>query len=123
MAKERKPYKPTTKAMVRSALRRHLWLRSRERGECQSREKNTCQRCGVKGSKAKGREVKTVVHHTSNDTQMEKAIDILLEHLLCHPDLLELLCDPCHKLHHSLSAEEQRLAQAARDLELKRGGK
>jgi len=100
MARTRKPYRATTKAEVRSALRRYIWGRSREKGECKSREQNTCQRCGVKGSKAKGRVVKTVVHHTSNDTKMDIAIDNLLENLLCHPDELELLCVTCHKAHH-----------------------
>lgn len=96
-----KKYRPTTRAMVRSALRRYLWLRSRERGECVRREKNTCRRCHRKGSKAKGKELATQVHHISGDTKMEEAIDILLKYLLVDPSELELLCKPCHKAHHA----------------------
>lgn len=97
----RKPYKPTTKAMIVSAIRRYIWLRSRERGECIARAKNTCEQCGVKGSKAKGREVKTVVHHKSMDAMISEAADIILEHTLCDPSELACLCDECHKKIHN----------------------
>ena len=52
----------TPRSKVRAALRQ-LWLRSRERAAALKREKYTCQRCGVKQSKAKGKEQKVEVHH------------------------------------------------------------
>lgn len=87
---------PTTpRSRVRSALRA-LWLRSRERSAAVKRESNTCQRCGRKGSVAKGREVKIEVHH-KHGIEWEWLIDKVYEKLLCDPQFLEVLCKECHE--------------------------
>lgn len=85
----------TPRSRVRNALRM-MWLRSRERAAAIKREQNTCQRCGKKGSVAKGREVKTQVHHTLGIGNWEKVIDLIYAELLCDPSLLKVLCVDCH---------------------------
>jgi 5-methylcytosine-specific restriction endonuclease McrA len=72
-----------------------LFLRSRERSFAVKRDHNTCQVCGVKGSKAKGREVDIQVHHLKG-ARKEAIIDMVYEHLLCKPELLACVCVPCH---------------------------
>jgi len=47
----------TPASRVKAALRQ-LSLRSRERAAVIKRDSNTCQVCGKKGSRAKGREIK-----------------------------------------------------------------
>lgn len=85
----------TPRSAVRSALRR-LWLRSRERAAALKRDKYTCTKCGVKQSKAKGREVKVEVHHTEGICNWDLMIDYIFRHLLCDPALLETECKGCH---------------------------
>ncbi len=87
--------KPTTpRSQVRSALRQ-LWLRSRERQAAIKRDKYTCQECGVKQSKAKGREVKVEVDHLDS-IEWEQMIDYIYRHLLVSPAKLETVCKGCH---------------------------
>ncbi len=87
--------KPTTpRSQVRSALRQ-LWLRSRERAAAIKRDKYTCQECGVKQSKAKGREIKVEVDHL-NGIVWEQMIDYIYRHLLVDPGYLETVCKGCH---------------------------
>jgi len=89
----------TPKSQVRSALRR-LWLRSRERSTALQRAGYCCEECGVKQSKAKGKEVQIEVHHMDEVLNWETVIDYIFRHLLCEPDYLEVLCKACHhKLH------------------------
>jgi len=57
-----KRLKYTPNGTLRSWLRK-MFLKSRERGEAIKRDKYTCQRCGVKQSRAKGKEVYVEVHH------------------------------------------------------------
>lgn len=90
---------PTTpRSKVRAALR-SLWLRSRERAAAIKRDGNTCQVCGKKGSVAKGREIKTEVHHLDG-VEWEHMIDYVFRHLLVHPNRLVTLCKECHKQVH-----------------------
>ncbi len=89
---KRKPSTP--RSQVRSALRQ-LWLRSRERQAALKRDGYTCQDCGVKQSKAKGREVKIEVDHL-NGIEWEKMIDYVYRHLLVSPNHLETVCKGCH---------------------------
>jgi len=90
---------PTTpRSQVRSALRR-LWLRSRERQAALKRDGYTCQECGVKQSRAKGREIKVEVHHLEETLNWEFLLDYVYRHLLCDPKYLETLCKECHALH------------------------
>ncbi len=87
--------KPTTpRSQVRSALRK-LWLRSRERAAAIKRDRYTCQECGVKQSKAKGREVGVEVDHL-NGIEWEKMLDYIYRHLLVDPGYLETVCKGCH---------------------------
>jgi 5-methylcytosine-specific restriction endonuclease McrA len=85
----------TPRSQVRSAIRQ-LWLRSRERQGALKRDHYTCQECGKKQSKAKGREVAVEVHHKSIDMKWETVIDYIMGNMLCSPDNLVTLCKGCH---------------------------
>ena len=87
---------PTTpRSYVRKVLRQ-LFARSRERAAALKREKYTCERCGVKQSRARGREVYIEVHHR-NGINWENIIDLIIERILPDPADLEVLCVECHK--------------------------
>lgn len=87
--------KPTTpRSQVRSALRR-LWLRSRERQAALKRDCYTCQECGQKQSKAKGRELSVEVDHLDG-IEWENILDYIYRHLLVSPDRLETVCKADH---------------------------
>lgn len=85
----------TPRSIVRHALRL-LWLHSRERAAALKAAGYCCEECGVKQSKAKGREVKVEVHH-SEGAQLEHLVDEVFKHLLCDPKLLEVACKDCHE--------------------------
>lgn len=89
----------TPRSKVRSAIRQ-VFLRSRERAAALKKSGYSCAGCGVKQSKAKGREVAVEVHHTEDIGNWEKVIDMVYEEILCHPGGLEVLCKPCHKKKH-----------------------
>jgi predicted HNH restriction endonuclease len=93
----RKPITP--RSQVRAALRK-VWLRSRERALALKLAGYSCQSCGAKQSKAKGREQKVEVHHKIGIAQWEKIIDSVYEGLLISPNGLEVLCPECHKKEH-----------------------
>jgi len=88
----------TPRSRVRAALRQ-VWLRSRERAAALKRETNHCERCGVKGSAAKGREVKLQVHHRDG-IDWDGVIDLVFERVLVDPSGLEVLCEDCHEKEH-----------------------
>ena len=87
----RKPYTPSSQ--IRSALRR-VFLRSRERARTLKEQNYTCQCCGAKQSKAKGREKSVEVHHVDG-VNWAGLIDLVRERLLAGE--LECLCIDCHK--------------------------
>lgn len=88
--------KPTTpRSQVRSAIRRYIWLRSRERATALKRDKYTCVDCGKKQSKAKGRVVNIEVDHLDG-IQWEQVIDYIIRHVLPPPERLETVCDLDH---------------------------
>ena len=93
----------TPRSRVRSALRQ-LWLRSRERARAVKAAGYSCQRCGVKQSKAKGKEQRIEVHHRSGIGNWESVIDHVFAELLCDPELLEVVCPGCHEKEHAPSA-------------------
>jgi 5-methylcytosine-specific restriction endonuclease McrA len=95
--RKRQDYTPSSQ--IRSALRK-LFLRSRERSFRLKTDTYTCQRCGRKQSKAKGREIAVEVHHISGETRMKEIEDVIRLHLLCDPDLLETVCVDCHNKEH-----------------------
>lgn len=99
-----KPVTPRSK--VRSAIRL-LWLHSREHGEKMKQAYYTCERCGVKASKAQGREIKVEVHHKNGIQNWERLLDAFYEFLLVSPDKLECLCDACHAAEHTHDPDEE----------------
>ena len=88
------PYTPAS--IIRNALRRYVWLRSRERLAALKRDKYTCQGCHRKQSKAKGKEFAVQVHHLDG-IKMSELIKIVREVLLQHPDRLITYCKDCHE--------------------------
>lgn len=78
---------------------RQLWLRSRERSAAIKRDNYSCQKCGIKQNRAKGREVYVEVHHKAGITNWQVMYNAIRKHLLCHEDELETLCKDCHDNH------------------------
>jgi len=95
----KKNIKKTPRSQVKNALRQ-LWLRSRERQFAIKRDAYTCQCCGGKQSKAKGREFAVQVHHKGGVENWEKLIDEVYKNLLCEPEQLLTLCNSCHDKEH-----------------------
>lgn len=93
----RLPYTPNSQ--IRSALRT-LWMRSRERYASLQNTGHTCSVCGVKASRAKGREVKLEVHHLDG-VDWTGLCDIIRDRLLQTPDRLAPLCKQCHNDQHT----------------------
>lgn len=90
------PYTPSSR--IRQSLRL-LWMRSRERGEALRNTGYCCSVCGVKQTKAKGREVSLDVHHLDG-CRWQEAIDAIRKHILQTPDRLAPLCKACHAAMH-----------------------
>lgn len=84
------------RSFVRACLRK-MWLRSREHQAALKREHYTCERCGAKQSRAKGREVYVEVHHRKGIPNWDAVIDAIFEYILCSAEDLEVLCKDCHK--------------------------
>ena len=98
--KQLKPYKPTSRSFIRSALRRYIWMRCAERAAALKRDKYTCQGCGRKQSKAKGKEFKVDVHHIDGIDHWQEIIDLIIDNLLQTPENLVTMCKGCHKKEH-----------------------
>ena len=90
---KRQPHTPNS--AIRAAMRR-LFLRSRERARALKQAGYTCQRCGVKQSRAKGREVYVEVHHNSGVCNWEALFAAVRCFLLCPVDDMVCLCKECH---------------------------
>jgi 5-methylcytosine-specific restriction endonuclease McrA len=93
-----KSKKPTPlRSRLRSALRM-VWMRSPERAAALKRDNYTCQICGAKQSKARGREVKVHVHHVKGIFDWQLLLDtIMLSGLFCDRGHLVTHCVDCHK--------------------------
>lgn len=89
-------YEPTKKGYIVRMLRQ-VWMKSAERYEALKRDKYTCQRCGVKQSKAKGKEQKVQVHHKHGIDNWDAVVEVIRVGILCDPRKLETLCPDCHK--------------------------
>ncbi len=94
MAKKRTDYTPNS--AIRSAIRQNIWLRSRERATALKRSGYCCEDCGIKQSKAKGKEVKIEVHHVDG-IDWDGLIDEIRKRLLPPPGRLQPLCKKCHE--------------------------
>jgi len=92
----KKPHTP--RSLVKTALRR-LWMRSRERAAALKREHYTCEGCGRKQSKAKGREFAIEVHHR-HGIDWNQIIDLIILRVLQDESKLEVLCAECHEKQH-----------------------
>jgi len=91
----------TPRSAVKSALRR-LWLRSRERQATLKRDGYCCQKCGLKQSRAKGKEVYVEVHHNKKgfDINWESVIELIYREILIDPSGLITFCQDCHDKEH-----------------------
>ena len=85
----------TPRSRIKGAVRQ-LWLRSRERLAALKRDGYTCQCCGRKQSKAKGREFKVEVHHKEGILNWDALYKAVYKYLLCDPKHLITLCRECH---------------------------
>jgi len=85
----------TTNSNIKAALRR-LSLQSRERAARLKQDNYTCQVCGIKQSKAKGKEVYVEVHHRKGVLNWDAIYKVIRKYLLCSPEHLITLCKPCH---------------------------
>lgn len=88
----------TPRSKVKNILRR-LSLYCRERGYAKKRDENTCQICGKKESKAKGKVVKVEMHHL-HGIDWEGVVDIIIEKILQKPGDYICYCEDCHKEKH-----------------------
>ncbi len=86
----------TTNSTIKAAMRK-LFLRSRERAAALKRDGYTCQRCGAKQSRAKGKEVYVECHHLEGVENWPEIYRVVREYLLCDPARMETLCKECHQ--------------------------
>lgn len=86
----------TPKSRIVQALR-YLWLRSRERAAAMKRDGYSCQKCGIKASRAGGEVIKVEVHHKEGINNWDEIIESIRNNLLCDIKHLETLCKECHK--------------------------
>jgi 5-methylcytosine-specific restriction endonuclease McrA len=96
----------TPKSKIKNAIRQ-VWLRSRERAAALKREHYTCERCGVKQSKARGKEVVVNVHH-KNGIDWDGITEDIRKRVLQTPDAYEVLCEDCHGKEHESNLAESR---------------
>lgn len=88
------PYTPSSH--IRHALRQ-LTQRGREKNLALKAAGRCCSKCGVKHSRAKGREVTVECHHLRRPN-WERLIRVVREELLDGPWLV--LCEECHDKEH-----------------------
>ena len=108
MPKERP--RRTPDAPLRSWLRR-IWMKCNEKAYANKREGYCCEHCGAKNSRAKGKEVRVIIHHKKL-INWDKIFRVLRRELLVSPDQLTALCDDCHKAEH-IRMKEQECEQQA----------
>ena len=84
--------KHTPNSRIKSALR-NLWMKSRERAAVLKENGYTCQVCGAKQSRAKGKETKVEVHHCEGIV-WERMYKAIRDDLLNQAQIT--LCVGCH---------------------------
>ena len=80
-----------------------LSLRCRERAKALKESGHTCNKCGRKHSKAKGKECKVQAHHKNPIAQRDgwnKCIEDIRKYVLVPWTEWECLCEECHKKEH-----------------------
>jgi len=91
---KKKPHTPRSK--IKSAIRR-AWMQSRERAKALKDTGYCCKRCGIKQSRAKGKEVYLEVHHDPV-IDWEGVVSLIFERVL-NP-VQYPLCKKCHNEKH-----------------------
>ena len=94
-----KKLKYSSNAVIKSWMRKWGFMRSRERAKTLKDAGYCCAKCGVKQSKAKGKEVSVQVHHKSG-IEWAPLIAEVRRMLLNQLDMVTL-CKACHKEEHS----------------------
>lgn len=61
------------------------------------RDGYSCQKCGIKASRAGGEVIKVEVHHKEGINNWDEIIESIRNNLLCDIKHLETLCKECHK--------------------------
>lgn len=82
------------------AALRAMWLRSVERITALKNSNYCCEKCAVKQSKVKGKEIKLDVHHRSGHINWPAIIAVVRKELLHPASQLQTLCRPCHDQEH-----------------------
>lgn len=104
----------TPRGRVKAKLR-EIFLRSRERAKALKDSGYRCNRCDVKQSKAKGKEVALNVHHIDR-IDWDGVVDLIIERVLAGG--LEVLCIPCHDKEHE---EEREARKKKKDVVIEEG--
>jgi predicted HNH restriction endonuclease len=101
-----KKLRTTPRSVIKSAFRQ-VWMRSRERSEALKRTGYCCEKCHVKQSRAKGREVYVEVHHMDG-IDWPGLVDLFIERVLHDPSRLMPLCEKCHdEVHKEVNSDAQ----------------
>jgi 5-methylcytosine-specific restriction endonuclease McrA len=101
-----KKLKHTPNTRIRASLRQ-LFLRSRERAAVLKEAGYCCCECGVKQSKAKGKEVAVHVHHRSGIDNWAEVMQLIRDKLL-NKDDMEVRCKACHDAEHKKEKEDDK---------------
>ena len=102
----------TTPRSKIKAMIRQCWLRSRERSGALKDAGYRCNRCGIKQSKAKGKEVALNVHHVDR-IDWDGVVDLIIERVLAGE--LEVLCIPCHDEEHFEEREARKKKKTTKE--------
>ena len=97
IAKKKKKRTETPRGLIVTTLRK-LFMWSPERNAALARDDKTCQVCGKRESKAKGKECSIQVHHIQEgDINWDRIERVIRAELLCPAEMLICLCKEHHK--------------------------